>query len=131
MVYSEEQVPSQLGKVVFITGANTGIGYEFILQLEDVHGVVVKADYEAAKHIQTIGIDTLDRGQHVFLQVLRFQGFLQAFRVRRFDADEQPRETGIAEQGQQLMVLSQIDRRLGAEGERIVVLFLVLAKETH
>ncbi|HIK68824.1 MAG TPA: SDR family NAD(P)-dependent oxidoreductase [Pseudomonadales bacterium] len=28
MVYSEEQVPSQQGKVVFITGANTGIGYE-------------------------------------------------------------------------------------------------------
>ena len=51
-------------------------------------------------------------------------GFLQACRIGRFDADEHPIEIGGVHQTHQVLILRQIDRDLGAEGEGAAVIFL-------
>ena len=90
-----------------------------------------KPTMKPAEHVDAVRVNAPHRGEDVFVQVLGLQRLLQAVRVGRFDADEHPGEVRFAEQFQQFPVLRQVERRLGAEAERPVVLALVVGEETQ
>ena len=100
-----------------------------VLRLEGFHGVVVEADDEAGQHLDAEGIDSRDRTQNVLIHILGLECFLQAGGVGRFDTDEDPAETRVAEQLEQLGVRRHVQRSFGAEAEAVVVLVLILLQE--
>ena len=102
---------------------------EAVLLAERLHRVVIEADDESREHVDSIGVDLLDRRKHVAADVLKLEGLLQALLVGRFDADEHPLEVRLAEKPKQLVVLRDVQRHLGSEVEPVFVFRLVLVQK--
>src|SRR5262249_12819796 len=101
------------------------------LMLEAVLRVVVEADDEPRKHLDAVGINTPDRGQDVLVQVLGLFRLFEAFGIRRLDADEDPAEIRVAKELEEIGMLREIERSLGAERQTPAVGPLIFAEKAQ
>ncbi len=104
----------------------TGIA-EFLDQLD--HGAghaalfIVEADNEARGHEHAGGVDLVDAVGDAAARILLLAHLRQRLGIGTFDADEHADEIRLVHQPQQFIVVGEIERGLGGELERIIVLF--------
>src|ERR1043166_4646374 len=96
---------------------------EVDLPLEDVFGVVVEADDEAAHPLHPGAWNLVYRFEQVAPRVLPLLPFLQALLDGRLDAEEDAAEVRAPHHVEQRVVFGQVDARLRDEGERATVRF--------
>ena len=108
---------------------NSGVDDEAVLLIEGLHRVVVEPDDEAREDVEAVRVDAAHGRQDVLARVLKLLRLFQAVFIRGFDPDEHPREVRFRKQREQLIVLRQIQRRLGAELEAVIMLALVIAEK--
>src|SRR5207302_6428520 len=76
-------------------------------------------------------VNLAHRGEDVLARVLKLLRFFETLFIRRFNPDEHPREVRFRKEGEQLLVLREIQRCLGAELEVVIVLALINAQVTE
>ena len=99
--------------------------------IERLQRVVVEADDEAGEDVQSVGVNLAHRGEDVLARVLKLLRFFETLFIRRFNPDEHPREVRFRKEREQLLVLREIQRCLGAELEVVIVLALINAQVTE
>ena len=96
---------------------------EAVLILEDLFVVTVEADDEAGVDVDAGCLDPGELGlERISPHVLKLLRLLERRHPRRLDADEDAAEVRPVEEIEELLVVGQIDARLGRQSERIVIL---------
>jgi hypothetical protein len=87
------------------------------MALEDGGLVGVEADDEAGLDLDAGGLDAAHVGEEVTAGVLAFIAGGEGFGIGGFDADEEGIEASLGEELEEVGVIGDVDRSLGAEGE--------------
>ena len=94
---------------------------ELVLPLEDGRVVVVEADDHPGIDLQPRLLHLANPVDDAAAHVLILLRLAERLLVGALDADEDGDQARLGHQPQQLVVLGQVERRLGEEGERVAV----------
>ncbi len=82
--------------------------------------VAVKPHDESTAHPEARVLHTLHRGGDVPVHILRLAALQEALLIRGLDADEHGVEAGTNHERHGLLIVRQVDRYLGGEGEGVL-----------
>ena len=91
---------------------------ELELAVEDGLVVAVEADDHPGVDFQAVRLDPVNPLDQAAPDVLVLLRLAEGFLVGALDADEDGDQAGLGHQPHQLVVLGQVERRLGEEGQR-------------
>ncbi len=116
--------PFERGEEADHRDRDSGVTDERDLTVEDVFGVLVEADDEAARDLDAVGLDAANGIQEIELDVDGLVRPAEALERRGLDPEKHEVEPGLAHPRHQLVVGAEVDRSLGEELERVAVVEL-------
>ena len=100
-------------------GNDAAVLDEVYLTPEYGKGVAIKADNEAALHLEAGVVELFNSGRHITVAVLVLGALLEAVLIGGLNTDKDGIETGLHHQPNQLIVVSEVNRRFCVEVEGV------------